>query len=149
MGIVQAYRKYRLRRLGVIACIFSVFILSPFIYSGIRSLIPEPKFNLFKLMNIERKDYEDGAYITVYKGDILDLTVNFFGANPTNSPSFIRGKASEMTVSSILEEAVRKCRYHENKYGDRTFLYMDSGMLVFQKKEFRYYRQTNNLKPFQ
>lgn len=148
MGVLKAYRQYRNRRIRLLLGGVLGISLLPALYFGISSAIPEPSFDLIKLIDMPREAYEDDGMTSVYHRDTMSIQVVYKGTHQLALPSYIQGIASDSTILSVRNEAEPYSLYNRSVRNGLTYVYLETGMLVFDKNEFRYFRYVNNLKPY-
>lgn len=148
MGVLDAYRQYRKRQIRPALAMLLGVVSLYFIFIGVRSMIPEQKFDLLELVEMERNRFENGDIPVLYRSDTVNLVVQFKGSDDSEFPCCIHGIASEKTVRDICDEIESRCLYYGSSESDGYYLYYDFGIMVFGKTEFYYYRTVDHLKAF-
>ena len=148
MGVLDAYRQYRKRKIRPTLAMLLGVVSLYFIFIGVRSMIPEQKFDLLELVEMKRNRFENGDMPVLYRSDTVNLIVQFKGSDDSELPCRIHGTASEKTVRAICDEIESRCQYYGSPESDGYYLYLDSGILVFRKTGFYYYRIVERLKSF-
>ena len=144
MGIRSAYSRYKNRivrnvLLFYTACVFSGLIMNGNIYGKHQILVPEPKFDLPDWIGMERRTYEKKwmGRAVIHGHDTVSVRMFYKGDGPEALPVEIHGVSTAQSIQGMIARTSGFDLYE--RFG-KTYVFTDSGMVIFSPTEFHYYR---------
>ena len=146
MGIRSAYSRYKNRivRNVLVGTIGTLFVMGIgyTTYRIVPALVPEPKFDLPDWIGMERRTYEKKwiGRAVIHGHDTVSVRMFYKGDGPEALPVEIHGVSTARAVQSIQGMIARTSGFDLYERFGKTYVFTDSGMVIFSPTEFHYYR---------